>query len=225
MDSRALLRLHSWLSPSFPVGAFSYSHGIEFAVEDGLVRDAGTLTDWLSAVLQFGNGRNEAIFFAAAWRADGDARMAVAELAMAHRGTREFSLESTAQGEAFLKTVRAAWPHRALDDWAAVLSATGVAPVMPVAVAVVASVHGVDLRAALTLYLQAFAANLVSAAVRLIPLGQTDGQRVCARLEPVLIDCVDSALVADLDDIGTATPVVDWTSMRHETQHTRLFRS
>ena len=225
MDSRALLRLHSWLSPSFPVGAFSYSHGIEFAVEDGLVRDAGTLTDWLSAVLQFGNGRNEAIFFAAAWRADGDARMAVAELAMAHRGTREFSLESTAQGEAFLKTVRAAWPHRALDDWAAVLSATGVAPVMPVAVAVVASVHGVDLRAALTLYLQAFAANLVSAAVRLVPLGQTDGQRVCARLEPVLIDCVDSALVADLDDIGTATPVVDWTSMRHETQHTRLFRS
>ena len=85
--------------------------------------------------------------------------------------------------------------------------------------------HGIGLRAALTLYLQAFAANLVSAAMRLVPLGQTDGQRVCARLEPVLIDCVDAALAADLDDVGTATPVVDWTSMRHETQHTRLFRS
>lgn len=225
MDSRALLRLHSWLSPSFPVGAFSYSHGLEFAVEDGLVRDAGTLTDWLSAILQFGNGRNEAIFFVAAWRTDGDDRMAIAELAAAHRGTSELNLESTAQGEAFLKTIRAAWPHRALDDWAAELSAAGIPPVMPVAVAVVASVHGVDLRAALTLYLQAFAANLVSAAVRLIPLGQTDGQRVCARLEPVLIDCVDAALAANTDDIGTATPVVDWTSMRHETQHTRLFRS
>lgn len=225
MDSRALLRLHSWLSPSFPVGAYSYSHGLEFAVEEGLVRDAATLTDGLTAVLRFGNGRNEAIFFAAAWRTKGDDRLAVAELAAAYRGTSELARESTAQGEAFLKTVRAAWPSHLLDDWAAEMSAAGVAPVMPVAVAVVASVHGVDLRAALTLYLQAFAANLVSAAVRLIPLGQTDGQRVCARLEPVLIDCVDAALAADLDDIGTATPVVDWTSMQHETQHTRLFRS
>ncbi len=225
MDSRALLRLHGWLSPSFPVGAFSYSHGLEFAVEDGLVRDAGTLADWLSAILRYGNGRNEAIFFVAAWRADGADRMAVAELAAAYRGTSELGLESTAQGQAFLKTVRAAWPHRALDDRADRLSAAGIVPVMPVAVAVVASMHGIDLRASLTLYLQAFAANLVSAAVRLIPLGQTDGQRVCARLEPVLIDAVDAALAADPDDIGTATPVVDWTSMQHETQHTRLFRS
>jgi urease accessory protein len=100
-----------------------------------------------------------------------------------------------------------------------------IGPTLPIVVGVISRFSGIELATALPLYLQAFAANLVSAAVRLVPLGHTDGLRIVAALEPVVAEAVEAAADADLDDIGTATPMLDWCSMRHETQYTRLFRS
>jgi urease accessory protein len=222
-------RLAVWLSPSFPVGAYTYSSGLEHAVEGGFVADADALYDWVAMMLRTGQGRVDADFFRDAYRsmADGDDEdlVAVIEMADAMRGTSELALESAAQGEAFLTAVRAAWPDARLDRLAELVAGMARKPAYAVAVGATAAVHDVPLRDALIAFLHAVAANLVSAGLRLVPLGQTDGQRVTARLEPVAVAAADAALARPREDIGAATPMVDWTSMQHEIQYTRLFRS
>ncbi len=221
----ALYRLMTWLSPAYPLGAYSYSHGIEYAVEDGLVRDRATLQDWIGRAVRHGAGLTDAALLAAAWNAVHEKHAArlddIVELAAAWRGSAETALESRAQGAAFLSVTRAAWPHPALDElslrWRGEVS-------LPVAVGVAAA-QGVGLAPTLTAYLHAFAGNLVSAGVRLIPLGQSDGQRAIAALEETIAATVRAALETPLDEIGTAAATIDWCSMRHETQYTRLFRS
>jgi urease accessory protein len=218
LTEAGLLRLLTWLSPAYPLGAFSYSHGLEFAVEEGLVRDRATLEEWIATVIAAGAGRSDAALFAAAWRAVGDELCDIIALAAAWRGAGELALESMAQGAAFLATTRAAWPHPALDALPSPVA-------LPVAVAAACAAHGVPLQPAVLGYLNAFAANLVSAGVRLVPLGQTDGQRVLAALAPVVAATTQRALATPLDEVGTAAPMLDWCAMRHETQYTRLFRS
>ena len=226
IEPAALYRLLAWLSPAYPVGGFSYSHGLEAAVEAGSVRDRAGLVGYVAAVLRAGTGRVDGALLAAAWRAaqdgDGPALDDAAALAAAWRGTAETALESLQQGAAFAAVTQAAWPEAHLAAFAARhprrLSAA-------VAFGAAAGFHGVPLRPALAGWLGAFAANLVSAGVRLVPLGQTDGQIATAALHPVIEAAADVALVADLDRLGTATPTIDLLSMRHETQYTRLFRS
>jgi urease accessory protein len=220
-----LLRLQTWLSPAFPIGAFSYSHGLEYAVEAGLIRDRATAADWIGTLLVHGTGRSDGMLLAAAYRAEDDVAIEVAELGAAFRGTAELARESAQQGAAFVTAVRSVWPCPELDAWSASLARAAIDPVLPVAVGAVCRLAGISLDLVLPLYLQAFAANLVSAAVRLVPLGQTDGLRIVAALESMIPQAAASAASADLDEIGTATPMLDWCSMRHETQYTRLFRS
>jgi urease accessory protein len=225
-DPPALYKLMAWLSPAYPVGAFSYSSGIEWAVEAGDIRDAETLQAWLAVVLTDGGGFCDAVFFAHAHCAivDGDdaALAAVAELAAAFAPSRERHLETTAQGRAFADTTRAAWPCAALDR----LAAAWTGPLAyPIAVAVASAGHGIPLPQALGAYLHAVAANLISAGVRLIPLGQTAGQRVLAGLAPIVASTCDRAIETPLDEVGSATIRADIAGMRHETQYTRLFRS
>jgi urease accessory protein len=220
-------RLLTWLSPSYPVGAFSYSHGMEYAVEAALVTDRDGLVAYVTTVLEHGAGCVDASLLNAAWCAtdDRDNRRLdeIADLACAWRGTAEMALEAETQGRAFLATTRAAWPHPGLDFFAA--RRAGGAVALPVAVGVAAAHHGIALRPALTAFLHAFAANLVSAGIRLVPLGQTDGQRAMAALEPVVAKGVAAAMLTPLDEVCAAAPAIDWCSMRHESQHTRLFRS
>ena len=216
----------AWLSPAYPVGAFSYSSGIEWAVENGDINNAETLQRWLARMTGNGGGFCDAVFFTHAHRAvacdDNRALRDVAELAAAFAPSKERHLETTAQGRAFVEATRAAWPCAALDR----LAATWDGPVAyPVAVGVAAAGHGIAIEAALSAYLQAVVANLVSAGVRLIPLGQTDGQRVLATCEPVVAATVARALATPLDQVGGAAFRADLASMRHETQYTRLFRS
>ena len=151
--------------------------------------------------------------------------MLIAARAEAYRGTAETALESRAQGEAFLATCRAAWPHPVLDAWSEALVAERRPPAYAVAVGVAAACAGVPLAAALTAYLHGVAANLVSAGLRLIPLGQTDGQRALQVLERVVADCVAAALTRAADDFGGCAFAAELASIDHETQYTRLFRS
>lgn len=222
--SPTLARLMTWLSPAFPVGGFSYSHGLEWVVETGKVMDAATLGDWIEDVLVHGAGRTDAIFLAEAWRARAADYAAglneAAELAAAFAPSAERRLETLAQGAAFVLAVKAVWPRAAIDE----LSRRDEIA-YPVAVGACAAAHGLPLAETAQAFTQAFAANLVSAGVRLIPLGQTDGLRVVARLEPLVPRIVAGALGASLDDIGGIAVMADIASMRHETQYTRLFRS
>ena len=225
-DGSALYRLMAWLSPAYPVGAFSYSSGIEWAVEAGDITDAETLQRWLAVVLAQGGGFCDAVFFAHAHRAvsEGDdaALRAVPELAAAFAPSKERFLETTAQGRAFLEATRTAWPCAALDQ---LLQAWSGPVALPVAVGTACAGHAIALAPALAAYLHALAANLISAGVRLVPLGQTDGQRVLAALEPVVAAAAERALATPLDELGSAAFRADIASMRHETQYTRLFRS
>jgi urease accessory protein len=224
-----LYRLMAWLSPAFPVGGYTYSHGIETAVEERLISDPETLRCWIAAIALRGGGRLDAAFFCAAWRSvtddDEAALLRAAEWAGAMRATRETALESAAQGQAFLSAVEAAWPTPGSARWTAVLTKSRRVVAYSVAVGVAAAIAEVPLAHALLAYLQAFVANLVSAGVRLVPLGQSDGQRALAALEPTVHQAVETVMATPFEAIGTAAPMVDWTSMKHETQYTRLFRS
>jgi len=224
-----LSRLLTWLSPAFPVGGYSYSHGIEYAVEAGLVTDAVGLRAWIEAVLRHGAGRTDAILLGEAWRAEcaGDnGRLAVVlAWAEALRGTAELALESMAQGRAFLDGVQAGWPHPRLAAFARLAAELDRAPAYPVAVGVACAVAGIGENPARLACLHAFAANLVSAGVRLIPLGQSDGLRVVAALEEAVRELTDETECLGLADLGSAAWMADWASARHETQFTRLFRS
>lgn len=227
MSEGALYRLLAWLSPSYPVGAFSYSHGIEWVVETGEVRDEETLREWVEGLLMQGGGWNDAVLFAHAWAAvrdeDDVALRDVCELGVAFASSRERRLETCAQGDAFLAVTREAWPCEALARLGTVWAGGQVA--YPVAVAVASAGHGIGLEPALAGTLHAYAANLVSAGVRLIPLGQTAAQRIVAKLMATVNDVSARAPATPLEDLGGMAVLGDIASMRHETQYTRLFRS
>jgi urease accessory protein len=224
-----LLDLMTWLSPSFPVGGYVYSHGIELAVEDGRISGETELANWITAALTQGAGRVDGALFAAAWQAvtdeDNTQLTWAIERADIMRGSLEMALESTAQGQAFLDTILQTRNFSDLIKISNLIASLDRKPGYAVAVAIVAAIADVPLRPALLAYFHAFVANLVSAGVRLVPLGQIAGQRTQEALKPVIENATEAALEGEFDDLGTATPIIDWASMKHETQYTRLFRS
>ena len=222
MDERSLYQLMAWLSPGYPVGAYSYSHALEAAVEAGLVHDRESLCDWLDMLVARGDGWIDACFFCHAYDAasaeDWSGLTDITVRAQAQRSTPEIALESEAQGEAFLSATAHAWPHAWLDR---LLHPAPYA----VAVAVTCAAHDLPRQASLVAYLHAFVANLASAGMRLVPLGQSDGQAAIADLADTVSQTAARAPGVALDEIGSATPMVDWLSITHETQYVRLFRS
>ncbi|WP_168770485.1 urease accessory protein UreF [Flavimaricola marinus] len=213
MNTDALLTMTQWLSPSYPVGGFAWSHGLEMAIADGLVSDQSSLTDWLSAVLEHGAGRTDAILLGLAHRSSPDELSDIADLAEALSPSAERRGETMGQGAAFATTTRAVW---GLD-----------VPDMPYPVAIgrAAGLIGLPATPVAQVLLQAMTSNLVQAAQRLMPLGQTKGQIVLAQLSPLCGAIAAEAVELEADDIGSAAFAVDITSMRHETQSPRLFRS
>lgn len=207
-------QLMAWLSPSYPIGAFSYSHGLEFAIEAGDVTDAASLQNWLADVVQFGAGRNDAILLCHAHKSVSDSALAqVNDLAIALCPSRERHLETTAQGAAFTKVTNAVNDH--------VLPAMA----LPVAIGAATARQGIELTDVLPLYLHSFAANIIAAGVRFIPLGQTDGQRVLAALFDLFDEVAKQAMNAPLEDLGSACFLSDIASMKHEDMTTRIFRT
>ena len=225
MADRGLATLLCWLSPAFPVGAYAYSHGLEWAVEAGDARAQASLAGWIGDILERGAGRNDAILLAAAHRAaaaqDGAGLADANELALALAPSAELRLETAQQGRSFLDAALAAWPEPRL----AVLAEPFGEIAYPVALGMAASCHDVPIGAAIQGHLTAFAGNLVSAAIRLAPIGQTAGQRVLAGLAPLLGALASTVEELGLDDLGSPTFRADLGSFQHETQYTRLFRS
>jgi urease accessory protein len=213
-----LLRLLTWLSPAFPTGGFAYSHGLEWAVEAGGVSNETILKDWLIDILRYGSGWTDAILLRHAHRTPNKAALQnLCELGAAIAPAKERRSETLAQGEAFT---------RAAQPWRIEQTTIPQGPVpYPIAVGALAAEHGISEDAATSGYLQAITTNLISAAVRLIPLGQTAGLRVVAALEDTIVTVASETATATLDDLGGACFHCDIAAMRHETQHTRLFRT
>jgi urease accessory protein len=222
--SELQLPLAVWFSPMFPVGAFAYSHGLEWAHEAGDIADAEDLRDWLTTLVERGALHNDAIILAAAYRAAllSDARelVDINELALALATSRERRLETATQGSAFLLAIRKSWPCATLEF---LNPEEEIA--YPIAVALAAAGHNLPLDATLHMYCLGFISNLVSAAIRLGIIGRTDGQRVIAALMPVVLETARSCASKNLDELGGSAFRSDLASLRHETQYTRLFRS
>lgn len=215
MTDTSLLRLMTWLSPAFPVGAYTYSHGIEAAIEQGWVTDRQSLEAWLSDLLNHGAARNDAIFIQAVYANNDIAELD--ELARAWQPTLELRNESLGQGKAFLRALRQVWPDPVTDGYKELA--------YPIAIALAARQSGIPASDTIQAYLHAFTVNLISAAVRLVPLGQTEGLTVWAGFEPIIPSLTQNALSTTMDDLGGCVMMNDYASMLHETQHTRLFRS
>lgn len=219
LDGQSLIRLMSWMSPSFPVGAFAYSNGLEAAVESGLVSDACGLQDWLTDLLEFGTAWNDAVLFAESWRRAGSGGdlADLAALGEALAGSAGRHLETMNQGAAFLEAA-SAWPHP-------VTQRLGPDCPLPVAVGATCAAHRMPLKPALAAFLHAFVSNLTQAGLRLMQLGQNDGVHLLARLEPQVERAAERAAAAGLDDLGGPTMLAEIMAMKHETQYSRLFRS
>lgn len=211
----ALLRLMAVLSPAFPVGSFAFSHGLERAVHDGLLSDRAGLEAWLRDLIEHGSAWNDAVLLAAAWAAEDGALREVGELAAALAGSRQRLQETAIQGSSFLKAA-AAW-EEAEDEPGELPHAA--------AVGAFARRHAIPLEAALAAWLQAFASNLIQAALRLAPIGQTAGVKTLAALEPLILETVARAACSTPEDLGSATFMSEIAAMRHETQYSRIFRS
>lgn len=216
--SYQLVRLMTLLSPVFPVGAFSYSHGLEQAVHDGFVTCRSEMEGWLRGILKKGAAWNDAIFLAEAWRCEkkGADITALMQLARAMAGSYEREMEICMQGEAFLK---------AIADYSIVCTIADKKPAYSVAVGVVAARTGIELVAVATAYLHAFVSNLIQAALRLVPLGQKDGVRLMHELEEDILSLSQKTPQLTLDDLGSAAIMSDICAMRHETLYSRIFRS
>nr|WP_246091783.1 urease accessory protein UreF [Rhizobium smilacinae] len=218
-DTKTLLRLMAWLSPAFPIGGFAWSGGLERAVADGLVKNAGDLQGWIETVLCHGALWNDAVLLAEAWRQVGNetALNEVAALGLALAGSAERFSETLSLGKAFV-TAAVAWPHPVFDRLPADLP-------FPVAVGAVAAAHGVPCSQALAAFLHAAVSQAVSAAIRLSVAGQAEGVAIVAGLEALIDDLSQRVASTTLDDLGGAAVQAEIASLRHETQHSRLFRS
>jgi urease accessory protein len=214
-----VLRLLTWLSPAFPTGGFAYSHGLEWSIEAGDVADEPNLRDWVADVLRSGTGWSDAILLYHAYAADPEDLAGLCALGAALGFGRERRLETCGQGAAFVRA-GAVWSGPRL----AALASEKQVP-YPIAVGALAADQGIKADLTTAAYLQAFATSLVSAAIRLIPLGQSAGVRVIAALEPLITELAMHSRTASLDDLGGACFRLDIAALRHETQNTRLFRT
>lgn len=229
----ALYRLLAFLSPAFPIGAFTYSHGLEQVIDDDRVTTADELKDWLEDILRYGAGRSDGILLKETYRAalhgDTEEVLELRDLGLALQPSKERHLESSAQGTAFIEAVSKSWTPEENSEAARLFRNLVVehrdAWPYPVALGLTCASHGIPENAALTAFLHAFTANIISVAVRAVPLGQSNGQSVLAQLEPIIFEVAEEACEADLGDLGTSTFLADIASMAHETQYSRLFRS
>ena len=214
-----LQKLLTWLSPAFPVGAFAWSAGLESAIAAGTVHDRATTQAWVEGVLTHGSLRTDAILFAHAYRAahDAPALRDLADLCLALTPARERHEETTITGAAFAAAVRA-WPTP-------VLAKLPTPCPYPIAVGAIAAGHAIPLDAALLAWLTASVHSQVSVAVRLVPIGQSDGLAIMAALEPAIASTSQLCQHAALDDIGAVAYAADIAQMSHETLTTRIFRS
>ena len=209
-NKRDMMILQAWFSPAFPTGAFSYSHGVETAIQDGLITDGQSLQSWIATLLRHGSGRTDLLFIKAAYEGEQEANA----LCLALCASKERLQETTELGQAFSRVANTSYQSDLPDGLA-----------YPVAVGLAARAEDLDLTLTLQGYLQAFAANLISVGVRAIPIGQQAGQHCLVGLYPVIEEVSEDAAEASLDEVGSAALLSDVMAMKHETSSPRIYRT
>ncbi|GAA6194366.1 urease accessory UreF family protein [Phaeobacter sp. NW0010-22] len=208
-----ILTLTQWFSPAYPVGAFAYSHGLEWAIDAGEVTTAEQTGAWIAEVLRNGAGWNDSLFLGAAYQAEANDLSEIDAMSCAFSASAERMKETRLQGEAFCEITSKVW------------SADLRGLTYPVAVGRAARLRGLPLDLTRQFYLQAFMANLVAVAMRLVPLGQTEGQKLIRELTQLCSQIVADASGASLDELGNSAFLSDIAAMKHETQYSRIFRT
>ena len=210
------LRYHkvmAWLSPGYPIGSFAYSHGLEIEIASGEISTRKDVEEWIESLLRNGSGWNDLVLFSQAYRSDRNSLEEISDLAKALAPSRERYEETLALGYAFAKVTSQIMEKKC----------TGMP--LPVVMGFKSKIENIPLEYVLPLYAHNFTANLISVGIRLIPLGQTEGQRALFNLFPVMEEMARAALAAKLTDLKNSCMLADIASMRHETLKTRIFRS
>lgn len=209
-----ILTLSQWLTPSYPVGAFAYSHGLEAAADQGWVTHGPSLEDWLGEVLELGAGRSDALFLAAAWHAQSAQELEEVDAsARAFAASKERLFETSQQGQSFGLVTETIWGG----------ALTGLT--YPVALGAAAANQNLPLDLTQVMYLQAFLSNLIAAGQRLLPVGQTEGQQILQRLSARLPKIAAETASGDLTRLSATAFLADIAAMKHETQRSRIFRT
>lgn len=219
----ALIRLLHLASPTLPVGAYTYSQGLEWVVETGAVKDEATALSWIGDCLAFGIARFEAVYLAhmlAAWKQGDMGRLVELDAEfIASRETAELRAETLQMGYSLTRLLSdlADFPAAALTDFSR--------PSFPLAWSCAAAAWDISSPDAVGGYLWAWAENQVLATVKAVPLGQTAGQRMLLALGQRIPALADEAAVSPIDATHNYLPAFAVACSRHETQYTRLFRS
>ena len=209
-DSK-LITVMQWLSPAFPIGGFAYSHGLEWAINKGYVSNREELQKWVSDLLEYGSLKNDAILIKLVLK--GSDPKEINEIAIALCPANERLSETQLQGGAFCKIMREVWSLE-IDDLT-----------LPIALALAAKNESIDQNLVVPAYLHSFCSNLISVAIRLIPIGQTDGQKTLRELSPLISDSVRAVAKSDKDDLGSACFLSDVSAMQHEYLQPRVFKT
>jgi urease accessory protein len=210
----ALVRLLQLASPTLPVGAYSYSQGLESAIDAGIVHDAPSAGRWIGDVLEFSVARMEApVLFKMLENKEGLTHWNA--IFLASRETAELRAETVQMGYSL---------NRLLADLG--IAPSGVdEPSFPAAFAAAATAWQIEPRDALQAYLWSWLENQVMAAVKAVPLGQTDGQKLLLSLGERIAPLAARAAAMSDDELGSFAPGLAMLSSRHETQYSRIFRS
>jgi urease accessory protein len=224
MDSTALLTLLQLTSPALPVGAYSYSEGLETLIDRGSITSVADLQIWLTESLAIGSISIEVAILIRAYRAESQAdRQAVIywnHWLSATRETAELQQQNWQMGRSLLKLLQDLYPSADWSGWSMSENWN-----LAIVFALAAKLAQIDEHTAALGYLHSWASNLVSAGVKLIPLGQTAGQKLILQLTGSIADCADRSLNLPDDRLFSCSWGLALASMAHETQYSRLFRS
>ena len=202
--------LQAWFSPSFPVGAFSYSHGLETAINSGFIKSSNDLVGWINHLLKEGSGWNDGVFLSAAYNNVSDANCLCLSLA----ASRERHLETSEMGSAFVRAVNNVYGLELKKNLT-----------YPVAIGKAAREFKIDLRLTLQSFLQSFVNNLIHVGIRIIPIGQEAGQDCLFRLMPNIKSLSEELANSSLYDLRGGAFFADLLSMHHEYSEQRIFRT
>tara|TARA_B100001248_G_scaffold129623_1_gene97190 strand:- start:147 stop:860 length:714 start_codon:yes stop_codon:yes gene_type:complete len=216
----------TWFSPSYPIGSYAYSHGLEYAVEEGLVKDPQTLLGWIRDLLFFGTGYNDSIIINSIYDSVANDNCVefdyISQIANAIKPTKEIALESYQQGVSFKNILMDVYSNSNLTFY---LNRLDDCITYPSVVGVAGGIFEVEKKLLLHSYLHAFTSNILSAALRIMPIGQTEIQKIIFQMKGNVEEMTNKSLGLSLSDLGSSVFISDWASSKHQNQYTRLFRS
>ena len=201
--------LLSWFSPSFPIGSFNFSHGLEAAIEYEFVYDKITLEEWIKHLILNGAGKTDSILLSNSYNGK-----EVNELALALCSSKERWIETSNLGKAFCKNINDNWDCKINKNLA-----------YPVAVGKAGKYFKIPLEKLLIAFLQSFASNLINVGMKHIPLGQSEGQKILIKFLPVIETQANIYQTAHVNDLGSSAFLSDLSSMYHETLNNRIYQT